>query len=59
MNQKIYIAKSSNINKGDECSTIVSMKQDDKFIKQTRKNILFGIILSDNIKVEVGYYIYS
>lgn len=59
MNSKISVAKSSNINEVDESSTIISMKQDDKFIKQTKKNILFGVILSDDIKVEVGNYIYS
>lgn len=59
MNQKIFIAKSSNINEIDDSSTIVSMKQDDKFIKQTKKNILFGVILSDPIKIEIGYFIYS
>ena len=59
MNQKISIAKSASITEIDESSVIISMKQDDKFIKQTRKNILFGVILSDNLKAEVGYYIYS
>jgi small GTP-binding protein len=60
MNQKVNISPNAVLSDKNVATVIVSIKQDDKFIKQTKQQILFGVVFQNlDFHIEENYYLYN